>query len=203
MDEHLTSNFLGGIAFAAAVNSPCAGYLPHDQKDILIMTRTQQSMILTTKHALFLSFLLFSMSTIGLGQNVMSLHRYTINSCQLDSVINIVLDDVEEGEIVSVSAQKTGNNHYILFLRVYSINDLHYSPRVLGYMQKQNKTILFRPILNEFLVKDSINHILNIKCIPPSKKDRFLTIPMKDGVKEWIFSLIDGRVILIRKTLKW
>lgn len=170
---------------------------------VLLLTKTVPSMILTTKRILVLCFLLISLSTTGLGQNVMSLSRYRISSCQLDSIIDIVLDEVEEGEIVCVSAEKTGKNHYMLFLCAYSINDLQYSSRVLGYMQKQNKTILFRPSLNEFLTKDSINHILKVKCIPPPTKESLLSIPMKDGVKEWIFSLIDGSIFLERKTLKW
>ncbi len=166
------------------------------------MTKIQQSMILT-KHFLVSCFMLTFLPTTGLGQNVMNLPKYMISSSQLDSIINMVLDDVEDGDIVSVSAQKMGENHYMLFFSAYPIGDLQYSSDVLGCIQIQNVTILFRPSLNEFITKDSISHSLQVKCIPTQAKGKFLTIPMKDGVKKWIFSLIDGCITLERKILKW
>ena len=94
------------------------------------------------KQILIISFLLSSQLTIGFAQDIMRLDRYIVTSCQLDSIINMVLDDVEEGEIVGVSVKKNGNDNYMLFFSAFSPKDLSYSSRIMGYIQKYKITIL-------------------------------------------------------------
>ena len=151
-----------------------------------------------------LSFLLSSQLTIGLAQDIMRLDKYVVTSCQLDSIINMVLDDIEEGEIVVVSAKKNGNDNYMLVFCAFSKNDLSYSSRIMGYIQKHDITILLDSSVKEFVTKHSTNYKLKVKCIPPPTKGRRqITVRGTDGVKEWIFNLIDGRIILKSKILKW
>ena len=166
---------------------------------ITIMTKTRPY-----KQILIISFLLSSQLTIGFAQDIMRLDRYIVTSCQLDSIINMVLDDVEEGEIVGVSVKKNGNDNYMLFFSAFSPKDLSYSSRIMGYIQKYKITILLDSSVKEFVAKHPINYKLKVKCIPPpSKGRRQITVRGTDGVKEWCYSLIDGRIILESKILKW
>lgn len=167
------------------------------------MIENRQSMIFKMKHILITFFLLVSMSTIGYGQNTMRLDEYTICSSQLDSIVNMVLSDVENEDYIVVTANKNGNNIYTISVSAFFSYNLHYRSSLLGYTKKGDKTIFFYSSAKDMISKKTDSHKKTFSCIPPPTKDNPLPIISTDGVKEWFFRIEKGNILLLRKFLEW
>ncbi len=155
------------------------------------------------KQIIILIVLLVSISTIGNGQNTMRLDEYTICSSKLDSIINMVLNDIENEDYIVISAKKNGNNIYTIFVSAFLSYKLHYRTSLLGYSQKGDKTILFYSSAKDMITKKKDSPPKTFSCIPPPTKDNPLPVIGTDGVKEWFFSIDNGEIILLRKILEW
>ena len=160
-------------------------------------------MIFKMKHLITTLFLLFFASTIVNGQNVMYLDEYTICSCELDSIIDMVLIDAEKEDLICVSVKKVGINNFKIFISAFSSYNLHYNKNIIGYALKDNKTILFCSNAKDMISKKSDSHKLIVRCIPPPNENSPLTVLGTDGLKEWFFRIDKGEIILLRKILKW
>ncbi len=160
-------------------------------------------MIFRMKHILITIVLLVSISTIGNGQNTMRLDEYAICSSQLDSIINMVLNDVENENYMVVSANKNGNIIYTISVSAFFSYNLHYRSSLLGYTQKGDKTIFFYSSAKDMISKKTDGHKKTFSCIPPPTKDNPVPILGTDGVKEWFFRIENGNIILLRKFLEW
>lgn len=83
----------------------------------------------------------------------MDLDEYTICSCELDSIIDMVSIDAENEDFISVSVNKVGNSIFKIYVSAFSPCNLHYNKNIIGYALKDNKTILFYSITKDMLSK--------------------------------------------------
>jgi hypothetical protein len=143
-------------------------------------------------------------TTMEKEQNTMRLDEYIVSSNQLDTIIDIVLSDVEDEDCISVSAKKE-NNIYTIYISAYLSDFLEINSNILGYTPKGDKTIFFRSSIKDLVTKKTGGHKKTFSCIPPPTKDNPLLILGTDGVKEWVFSIdVDnGEILLLRKNLEW
>jgi len=160
-------------------------------------------MIFRMKQLLISIVLLVSISTIGNGQNTMKLDEYTICSSQLDSIINMVLNDVENEDYIDVYAEKNENNIYTIYVSAFLSSFLRYSSNIIGYAHKGNVTILFHTSVKDMVTKKTDSHKISFRCIPPPKKNDIFSVIAKDGLKEWYFNIDNGEIIFLRKFLEW
>ena len=70
-------------------------------------------MIFRMKQTIITIVLIVFISTVVNGQNAMKLDEYIISSTQLDSIINMVLNDVENEDYVVVSASNNNDTIYV------------------------------------------------------------------------------------------
>lgn len=135
-------------------------------------------------------------TTMEKEQNTMRLDEYIVSSNQLDTIIDIVLSDVEDEDCISVSAKKE-NNIYTIYISAYLSYFLEINSNILGYTPKGDKTIFFRSSIKDLVTKKTGGHKKTFSCIPQP--------PVVDGVKEWVFSIdVDnGEILLLRKNLTW
>ena len=135
-------------------------------------------------------------TTMEKEQNTMQLDEYIVSSNQLDTIIDIVLSDVEDEDCISVSAKKE-NNIYTIYISAYLSDFLEINSNLLGYTPKGDKTIFFRSSIKDLVSKKTGGHKKTFSCIPQP--------PVVDGVMEWVFSIdVDnGEILLLRKNLEW
>lgn len=157
-------------------------------------------MIFRMKQTIITIVLIVFISTVVNGQNAMKLDEYIISSTQLDSIINMVLNDVENEDYVVVSAS---NNNDTIYVSAISSNKLRYNTNIIGYTPKGNITILFRSSSKDLVTKKADSNKKNVSCIPPPKKSDIFPVLGKDGLKEWYYIINNGEIILFRKFLKW
>lgn len=155
------------------------------------------------KQTIITIVLIVFISAVGNGQNTMKLDEYTICSAQLDSIINMVLSDVDNEDYIIVSAKNNSNNNVTIYVSAILSNNLHYNSNIIGYTTKGNVTILFRSSSKDMITKMADSHTKTVSCIPPPKKNDMFPVIGKDGLKEWYFSIDNGEIILLRKFLKW
>ena len=157
-------------------------------------------MIFRMKQTIITIVLIVFISTVVNGQNAMKLDEYIISSTQLDSIINMVLNDVENEDYIVVSAS---NNNDTIYVSAISSNKLRYNTNIIGYAPKGNITILFRSSSKDLVTKKADSNKKNVSCIPPPKKSDIFPVLGKDGLKEWYYIINNGEIILFRKFLKW
>lgn len=87
--------------------------------------------------------LLSVLPMLTFGQNIINLNEYTICSSPLDSIIKCVQQDVNDKEIIGVSARKDSDNVFTVFISAYSPKFLNYSNKLLGYTKRNNIIIFY------------------------------------------------------------
>ena len=161
------------------------------------------------KHIIITTILLFSLLPTASGQNTLRIDEYEICSNQLDTIMNDVLKDVEDGEIVLVTSVKKMTDDYQWYVDSYKYNPLRYDSNVIGYTIIRNTIILFTPCKEDTSIKEQIckktnNHRKTFSCKPPPPKDRtYLDCKGNDGCKEWAYCIKKGKVFQFRKILLW
>ncbi len=143
------------------------------------------------------------MPTFVSGQSYGYLNEFTTCSSQLDSIIKFVQKDVEETDIIDISAKKISDEDYTIYVSAYPSFLLRYSKELLGFM-KRNNIIIFDKNTKDLICKKVPNgKRLGLRCNPPPSKEGPLTVICTDGGKEWTYRIKGDSIILERKILAW